>query len=204
MVAAVPSQIFDVFYVGDRMPLFAALCVLGALDNRSTKWTKLDWMSGSLLCAIAAGRIAAVAIGWHAEAPLYAEFQSVATRIPPGAMALEVMAGSGRHEESAPRCPIYGPLLLTLYRDRVPLFADPDQQPLLLTGKLALAQLRLDRVAPLSDEQVRDFNPYMNEAADAGYQYILICHKQRIIDSFRSRFRVKDETAHFALLEVAY
>jgi hypothetical protein len=204
MVAAVPSQIFDVFYVSDRMPLFAALCVLGALDNRSTKWTKLDWMSGSLLCAIAAGRIAAVAIGWHAETALYAEFQAVAAKIPPGAVTLEVMAGSGHHETTVLRCPVYGPLLVALHKDLTPLFADPDQQPLLLVGKLGQAQQRLDRITPLPDERVRDFNPYMTEAADAGYQYLLVCNRQLITKPFSSRFRLRSETAHFALLEPSY
>ncbi len=200
LVAAVPSQVFDAFYVSDRMPLFAALCILGAFSFSLLPWTGEIRAACAMLVVIALMRIAAVAGNWWVYNQDYREFQAVAAHIPPGSLTIPVMIGSGHHEFGIPRCEMYGTLLVPLYREFVPLFADPSQHPLILVGALGRAQDRLLRLMQQPDERTTDYNPYIKAAAAAGFDYLLACGTQRLLQPFPQNVDVIAHTPHFAVL----
>ncbi|MES2253764.1 MAG: hypothetical protein V4559_01840 [Pseudomonadota bacterium] len=200
LVALVPAQLLGTTYISDRMPIFGALCLIGALRVRQDQWVALDRVAAGLLIAVVFARLVAVTIQWQGYAGYYKEFRTVAAQIPPQSVALAVMVGSGHHETNVPRCEMFGPLLVSLYGHAVPLFSDPNQQPLVLTGQLAKARDALKRRAVLPSEQTKDYNPYMSLAQKAGYDTLLVCNRHLLTHPYSGEWRAIAETPHFAVL----
>ena len=202
LVAAVPSQMFGAFYISDRVPLFAALCLLGAVSFTAAQWTTWSRFACGALVAIVFVRIGAIAADWRGYARDYREFKSIAEKIPPGSMTLGVMVGSGHHETGVSRCEMYGPLLVTNYGQIGPTFDDANQHPLVLTGALKRANDSLARNARVTNEMTTDFNPYMTTAAASGYDHLLVCNPKMLTHPFPAGMNVIAETPRFALLRV--
>jgi len=201
LVAAVPSQMLGTTYISDRMPLFGALCLLIALAVAEGPWRAPDRAAAGLLVAVVAARLVAVTAQWQGYDGYLREFRTVAAAIPSRSVTLGVMVGSGHHETDVPRCEMFPPLLVSLYGHGVPLFADPNQQPLLLTGDLWKARDGLQMRAVLPSEMTRDYNPYMTLAGEAGYDVLLICNRHLLTHPYPPGFRLLAETPHFAALQ---
>ena len=191
-------KLFGVAYITDRMPLFAVLCLLGALSVRPSRWTFAGRAAVMLLAATVAVRLVAVAASYHAFGQGYQEFRSLAPMIPKGSMTVGVTVGNYFHETDVPRCEMYGPLLISQYGQVGPLFAYPDQQPLQLAGKLKQAQRALNAAFPL--EKINDYSLYSQTAASVGFDYMMVCNADLIARPFPSNVRVIAQTPHFALL----
>lgn len=202
LVAVTPSKMFGAFYISDRVPLFAALCLLGALSIVPMQWNRWTRVACGILVATVFVRIGAIAADWHGYGRDYREFQSVATKIPPGSMTLGVMVGSGHHEAGLPRCEMYGPLLVMNYGQIGPTFDDPNQHPLVLAGPLKKATDSLAFHARVTNEMTADFNPYMIAAADAGFDHLLVCNPGLLTHAFPAGMDVVARTPRFALLRV--
>ena len=201
LIAAVPSQFLGTSYISDRMPIFGALCLLGALSVRQGQWPVPDRAAAGLLIAVVAVRLIAVTIQWQGYDGYYREFRTVAARIPPRSVALGIIVGNGHHETNVPHCEMFAPLLVSLYGHAVPLFSDPNQQPLLLAGDLAKARDALQLTAVLPSEKTENYNPYMSLARQAGYGILLICNRHLLTHSYPSGWRTIAETQHFAVLQ---
>ncbi|MBN9544301.1 MAG: hypothetical protein J0I19_02430 [Alphaproteobacteria bacterium] len=201
LIAVVPSQFLGTSYISDRMPVFGALCLLGALSVRQGQWPALDRAAAGLLIVVAAARLIAVTVQWQGYDGYYKEFRTAAAQIPPRSVTLGVMVGSGHHETNVPRCEMFAPLLVSLYGHAVPLFSDPSQQPLLLTGNLAKARDGLRKLAVLPSEQTKDYNPYMSAARQAGYDVLFVCNRHLLTRPYSPDWRVVTETPHFAVLQ---
>ncbi len=107
LVVVVPPALFGVGYVADRMPLFLAMVLVGALavDAAAAR------PAVAVLAALVAVRLAAIALGWQAYAADYAGFRALAAHIPRGALVVDVMVGGQPRDSQAPRCAMYRPLL---------------------------------------------------------------------------------------------
>jgi len=202
LVAAVPSKMFGAYYISDRVPLFAALCLLAALSFTRGDWTRWTRIAAGALVAIVFVRIGAITVDWHGYSRDYREFQSVAAKIPPGSMTLGVMVGSGHHETGVPRCEMYGPLLVTNYGQIGPTFDDVNQHPLVLVGPLKKANDSLALNARVTNEKTEDFNPYMLTAAASGFDHLLVCNPGMLTHPFPAGMDVVAATPRFALLRV--
>jgi hypothetical protein len=201
MIAIVPSMAFGAWYISDRVPLFAALFLLSALSPSSIAWTGESRIACLMLGVIACIRIGVVAINWHGYGDRYAEFQSVAEKIPAGSRLMGVSVGAGHHETDIPRCQMYAHLAVTQYALAAPLFSDKSLHPLVLAGALKQADDRLRMLAPVPpDERTTDFNPYMTAAIAAGYQYLLVCNVQLLSHPLPENLVVVARTPNFALL----
>lgn len=200
LVGLCPPIMFGVDYVADRMPLFAALVLLGALSSHPAKWTKGIRLAYGILIMAVIARIGVTAIDWHGYTRSDQEFRSVAGKIPPGSLTLGIPIGSGHHEFDVPRCEMFGPLLVTQYGQINPLFATQGQHPLLVTGRLkkAMADLLID--APVPNEKTRDYNPYIIAAFSAGFDDLLICNAQLLTQPFPRNLAVVARTPQFVLL----
>jgi hypothetical protein len=202
LVAVMPSNMFSVFYISDRVPLFAALCLLCAVSFATARWTGWSRLACGALVAIVFVRIGAITADWRGYARDYREFKSVAEKIPPGSMTLGVMVGSGHHETGVPRCEMYGPLLVTNYGQIGPTFDDENQHPLVLTGALKRANDSLALNARIPTEMTTDFNPYLTAAAASGYDHLLVCNPGMLTHPFPAGMDVVARTPRFALLRV--
>jgi hypothetical protein len=200
LMAIVPSEIFHVFHISDRMPLFAALCLLGALSIRPAVWTRAGRIVCAMLAVTVVVRLGVVTLDWNSYNRIYREFEVVATRIPRGSLTIGIMGGSGHHETRVPRCEMYDPLLIIEYGQIGPLFADRNQQPLLLAGALGRAQDRLQSTMLIPNERTKDYNPYIIAAAAAGFDYLLVCNTQLLTRPFPTNLTLIAQTSHFALL----
>jgi hypothetical protein len=200
LVAAIPSQFLGTSYISDRMPLFAALCLLGALRVTEGPWRAVDRAACGVLVMIAFARIAAIAVQWNGYDGYYREFRTVAARVPPQSLVLEITVGSGHHETNVPRCEMFGPLLVSLFGHVVPLFSDRNQQSLLLTGSLQRARDALQRRAVLPSEKTKDYNPYMSLAGRSGYDVLLVCNRQLLTQPYPAGWKSIAESQHFAVL----
>ena len=201
LIAAVPSRMLGTSYISDRMPLFGALCLLIALGVKEGPWRARERAAAGILVAVVAARLVAVTMQWQGYDGYMREFRQVASAIPPRSVALGVMAGSGHHETDVPRCEMFPPLLASLYGHGVPLFSDPNQQPLLLAGELKKARDGLRMRAVLPSERTRDYNPYMTVAGKAGYDVLLICNRHLLTHPYPPGWRVLAQTPHFAALQ---
>ena len=196
-----PPIMFGVDYVADRMPLFAALVLLGALGLAPTPRDRTRAAVIGTLTAIVVLRLAVTAWDWHGYAAQFREYESVTADLPKGSLSIGVAVGSGHHESSVPRCEMYGPLLIARQNQIGPLFSTQGQHPLLVQGRVEPA-MNFFRGKPVPNETTRDYNPYLGLVADAGFDNVLICNTQLLSRPFPANFRVVRETPHFALLHV--
>jgi hypothetical protein len=199
-LAAIPlPTLFGVGYLADRLPLFAALSLLGALSVRAADWTFKSQAANGILIATVVLRLTVIAVSWHGYSQSYQEFRSIAAKIPPGSLTQPVMVGSGRHETNIPRCEMYGPLLVALYGQLSPLFAYEKQQPLRMIGPLNKAVAGFNS-SPVMPEEHVDYSRYMVAAASAGFNYLLVCNTQLLARPFPADLSLVTKTEHFALL----
>src|SRR5580698_569593 len=112
------------------------------------------------------------------------------------------MVGNGRHETNVPRCEMYGPLLVALYDQAAPLFADEKQQPLAMTGALRRA-VGEGRPLPVADPLHQDYDGMIRHAFDAGFDHVLVCNAQLLGGPYPASVEATARTAHFALLRKA-
>ena len=198
LLAAIPlPALFGVGYIAERMPLFAALCLLGSLCVSPVAWTRESRAVCALLIAAVFVRLIAIAASWHGYNQGYREFGAIAARIPPGSLTMPVMVGSGHHETKVPRCEMYGPLLIAQFGQIGPLFSDEKQQPLRLIGPLKRADDALQKGAAIPRD---DYNRQMTAAASAGFDYLLVCNTQLLKQPFPPGLEKIAATPRFALL----
>ena len=113
-------------------------------------------------------------------------------------MVMQVMVGAGDHETEVPRCEMYGPLLIAQYGQIGWMFADKDQHPLDLEGPLRKAVITLHKnfVSGGHDEYGR----YMTVAAQAGFEYMLVCNAHLLNETLPPSMTVMARTPNFVLL----
>lgn len=194
--------LFGVGYIADRVPLFAAFCLLAALMPGEKSWDGKSRVVALLLVLLVAVRLVATGWGWRDYAGSYQEFRTIASELPPGGMTQIVMVGNGRHETNVPRCEMYGPLLVALYGQAAPLFADEKQQPLAMTGRLRQA-VGEGRAQPVSDPMRQDYDGLIAHAFDGGFDHVLVCNAGLLGGPYPQGTEVVARTAQFALLRKA-
>ncbi|HXS06726.1 MAG TPA: hypothetical protein VN723_08060 [Rhizomicrobium sp.] len=194
--------LFGVGYIADRVPLFAALCFLAALTPGEKSWNGIGRGLALLLIAIVGLRLCAIAVGWLPYAQTYQEFRAIAAELPQGSLTQTVMVGNGRHETNVPRCEMYGPLLVALYGQAAPLFADEKQQPLAMTGRLRQA-VGEGRVQPVLDPRTQDYDGMIRRAFARGFDHVLVCNAGLLGGPYPRGVEVVARTPQFALLRAA-
>ena len=199
-----PAALFGVWYIVDRMPLFAGLCLLGALSFSAGPWTPQARAAGGVLAGVVVLRLIAVTASWQSYAGHYREFTTIAQKIPQGSLTMGVMVGAGHHETEVPRCEMYAPLLIAQHDQIAPLFAFQGQHPLLLTGALKEATERLERAERVPYANATDYGPYMTAAGAAGFEYLLVCNAHLLQRPVPANLDVVAQTPHFALLRTGH
>jgi len=203
LVALAPPAMFGVGYVADRMPLFLAFIVAGSLDVRAGLDAFGRFCLGLLLVAVAA-RLIFIGVAWRQYAAEFTQFREVAGRMAPGSLAAEVNVTRAVHVSASSRCEMYGPLMVVLYGQAAPLFADPTQQPLRIVGPLRQAGETAPSAAGVSDAEAPAFySGYIAAAAKAHrFRYLLICGAERLAEPLPDSAKVIGRTPRFTLLDL--
>ena len=201
LVVIMPPALFGVGYVADRMPLFLAMIVVGALKPR-LRGDALDIGAVAVLALVVAARLAAIAIGWQGYAADYAEFRAVAAQVPPGMLVDDVIVGGSHHDSDRPRCQMYRPLMVSLFGQIGPLFANETQQPLRLVGPLRKAVDALPGGFAWGNLRQGYYDDVIADSGRAGFRYLLICNAGLLTRPFPANSRVVTQTSSFTLLRL--
>lgn len=202
LVALFPiPTLFSVGHIADRTPLFAVLVLLGSLSVRAGAWIRNDRSMAVALVAIVLLRLGAVAWNWHSYGETYREFAEIARRIPAGHSVEPVMVNMGHHETDILRSEMFGPLLVPLYHQAVPLFSDERQQPLLLSGALRASAMHMPAQPLAEDGAKQDYENYMKRASAEGFDYLLICNADLLDQPLPANTIMIARTHHFTLLK---
>lgn len=203
LVVVTPPALFGVGYVADRMPLFLALVALAGL-RPNLRGDRMERIWIALLIILVAARIGYIALDWQKYRRDMAEFQAVASEVPPHSLVTGFTVSLRKHVSVAPRCEMYGPLMIALHNQAGPLFANATQQPLRLVGDLSQA-VKLPKARGLSDEQAPEhFARYIAAANAAGYyQYLIICQADRVRAPLPPGATVLKKTERFTLVRLA-
>jgi len=201
LLALIPiPPMFGMAFIADRLPMFAALLVIGALSVRREAWVGAERAALAVLIVTVAVRLAATAVSWHAYAGLYREYVSVTSQIGPRKITVPVMVGLGNHETKVPRTEMFGTLLVIQREQAVPLFADPNQQPLLMKGPLKKAADELETRPGGIGGIFLDPYRYVTAAAASGFDYMLVSNAQLLTRPLPPELPVVARTPHFILL----
>ena len=205
LMALVPiPPMFGMAFIADRLPLFAALVVIGGLCVRQGAWAGAERIAAAALIAIVCARLAAIAVSWHGYAQIYREYAAVASQIPPRKLTVPVNVGEGNHETKIPRSEMFGPLLIIQREQAGPLFADPNQQPLLLKGPLKAATDRLAARPGGRAGIYLDPYRYVMAAAASGFDYMLVANAQLLTRPLPPELPMVAHTSHFILLRAPH
>lgn len=201
LLASIPiPPMFGMAFIADRLPLFASLLLIGALCVRQGPWGGVERATLAVLIVTVLVRLAATAISWHGYADLYREYVAVTAHIGPRKLTVPVMVGLGNHETKVPRTEMFGPLLIIQREQAGPLFADPDQQPLLMKGPLKKAvgdlALRPGGIGGIFLDPYR----YVTAAAASGFDYMLVSNAHLLTRPLPPELPVVARTPHFILL----
>ena len=200
-LALIPlPPMFGMAFIADRLPLFAALILVSGLCVRPGPWAGAERIAFAGLIVTVFVRLAAIAVSWHGYAEIYREYVSVAAHIPPRKMTVPVNVGEGNHETKIPRSEMFGPLLILQHQQAGPLFADPNQQPLLWKGPLKAA---LDDLATRPGGRAGiylDPYRYVMAASASGFDYMLVSNAQLLKHPLPPQLPQVVRTKHFILL----
>jgi hypothetical protein len=199
LVAIMPPTLFGVGYIADRMPLFLAFLAVAALcvELRSER---LDRVCVAILTFLMVARIGFLGVSWHRNSGDFRDFKTIAGVIPKEQVVGFVDAANTLRLGSRPRCDMYGPLLVAVAHEATPLFAFATQQPIELSGRLAVAQRGLPPVD--ADRRKRGFAEQRIDDMIAGgkFDYVLVCDAYRLRRPFPANGRVVAAEGRFTLL----
>jgi len=199
LVLIVPPTLFGVGYVADRMPLYLAFIVVGALTQRRAN-DRLDLVCIAALVALVAVRTAYIGVEWQRYRGDATAFAKAADAIPKGSLVTFVHAENTRRLDPGPRCEMYGPLLVLAHGQAAPLFAFGSQQPIRLTGGLKAAAAGL----PSTNLETRT-GAFLNDRLDLlvqqhRFDYVVICDAEHLVRPLPAAGEVVARIGRFTVL----
>jgi hypothetical protein len=197
LIAIVPPTLFGVGYVSDRMPLFAAFLLLGALSIR-TQPVLADRLCIAVVGIVVATRIVAVDINWQAYRSDFADFQAVRTHLPPNSLVGYVNLANGGRMQPGRRCEMFGPLMVPIGRNATPIFAFSSQQPIALIGRLAEANRQMAK-APKEKGLKRDALRFQAMLQTGAFDYALVCASEKLDPAIRAQATLVAQKGRLAL-----
>lgn len=203
LVIVTPPALFGVGYVADRMPLFLALIIVASITPQLRR-DGFERICIAAILALTVIRIGYITYDWQKYRRDFAEFRAISEAIPPQSLVTGFSISLKEHVDTAPRCEMYGPLLIAIGGQAGPLFANATQQPLRLVGDLRKGADAMPRAGALSDlDAPTFFTRYINAAHAAGYyQYMLICKAERLQEPLPPGAAVVAKTNRFTLVRL--
>jgi hypothetical protein len=201
LVAVVPPTLFGVGYIADRMPLFLAFTVVGALvaDWRNERFDRICQVA---LVLLVIARLAVIGVGWHRYRDDFDSYLTATRAMPPGHVALFVNAARENRLDQRPRCEMFGPLMIPLRDEAAPLFAYGTQQPITLVGALKSAQegqptMTGPRPIRFQDDRIAEAVRLQR------FDYIVICDAERLTRPLPAGAQVVSHAGRFTVVKIA-
>jgi hypothetical protein len=206
LVLVMPNGLFGAGHLFERMPLLFALLFAASLQETGTGGAGLKLA----LLAVTLFRFAALDAGWSLYRQQYADFEQVTARLPAHAVLAPVFVfGKNPRDGLFPRCQMFPPLAVIEKRSATPLFADPNQQPLLLNPQLrALADIYRSETPAEHAALGLARLPYHYDdmldriLADHHASHILMCGGERLKRPLPANLRPIAAAGNLALYEV--
>lgn len=174
LVIVTPPALLGVGFIADRMPLFLALLVTGALVVRNPL-PRFDQACIAALVLLAVVKVAWIGVSWQGYRQDFAAFQRVAGAIPGRSIVGYVNGANLSRNDAGPRCNMYGPLLIPLHGQATDIFAFSTQQPIALAGRLDAAVKSAAR-ANAPDGRLADSETmFLKMQGDGLFDYVLTC-----------------------------
>ncbi len=166
-----PPSLFGVGKIADRIPLVSAMLLTAAI-GRGPVWHDATGRGRVILIGglvlIFTIRIMANMVGFSRYDDDFRDYVSVMQKAPPSAIIGPASPPEARDRTTAEmRCEMYPPLVVPLYGDPAPLFANPTQQPLALKGGLADQTERAKQASTSHDDPLTALQP--------GFRYYIAC-----------------------------
>ncbi len=201
LVAIVPPTLFGVGYIADRMPLFLAFTVVGALvaDGRKDRF---DRLCQAALVALVIARLAVIGVGWRQYSDDFDAYLTTTKALQPGRVVVYVSAARVNRLDARPRCEMFGPLMIPLRGEAAPLFAYGSQQPIRLSGALKSA---VDAQPTMTGPRPISFQDDLIAAAVRlqRFDYVLICDAERLTRPLPMGAQVVSHSGRFTLVKIA-
>jgi putative flippase GtrA len=174
LVIFTPPALLGVGFIADRMPLFLALLVTGSIVVRNPL-PRFDLACVAALVVLAAVKLTWIGVSWQGYRQDFAQYQRVASAIPGRSLVGYVNGANLSRNEVAPRCHMYGPLLIPLHGQATDIFAFSTQQPIALAGRLDAAVKSAAR-ANTPDGRLADAETmFLTMQEDGLFDYVLTC-----------------------------
>lgn len=174
LVVVTPPALLGVGFIADRMPLFLALLLTGVIVVRSPA-TRFDQACIAALVVLAMVKVAWIGVSWQGYRQDFAQFQRVADAIPSRSIVGYVNSANHSRDEAAPRCNMYGPLLIPLHGQATDIFAFSTQQPISLAGRLDAAVKSAVRANPPDGRLAEPETLFLKMQRDGLFDYVLTC-----------------------------
>lgn len=166
LLLVTPPELFGGAHLPERIPLLLlTLIAVSATFGPGT----LRSPAGLALCGLFALHCALAAFGWARDGRSYALYLDALKNNATGILATRYSPPGHDRRSGHPTCAPLSHLMLIANGTAVPTFADSTQQPIRLTGPLALAMART------KDQRDPDPKAALAALRDAGFDTIVIC-----------------------------
>lgn len=198
LVLFCPPTMFGVGYVADRMPLLLALLFIAGITARPAE-DRFETTLITAATALIALRLAAIALSFAPYAQDEADFNRVASTLPPSQLVETLWPNQGRLDPGR-RCQMFPPRLITNHHQITRLFANATQQPLQITGPLAAALNKATGRDYTSREHPDYHQNILKNALPAGFNALLICDPSRLTAPLPNTLKIAAASGRFMLL----
>lgn len=196
-----PPTLFNVGYVADRIPLLLML-FLGI----SIKVIKNRPFIAIFLIFTATIHSFATALYWNKSSALYDEFIHEVQSLP-SQKTITMIAGfkDDVRDDNFPRCHPLPHLAFLENEMFTSIFADQNQQPIVMRGSLAnisstLNLVKINRFEPTNSS----FQERLDAAIAQKFDYIILCGDNRLDLEYSDKTEVISSASYFKILRVVY
>lgn len=174
-----PPSLFGVGKIAERIPLVSAMLITAALGMEAHESRGRSVLVAGLALLLLV-RVGANMLGFSRYDSDFADFTAVMRQAPKAAIIGPASPPATRERNTdAMRCEMYPPLVVPLFGNPAPLFANASQQPLALKGALADQTARARQASTSHDDPLA--------AAEPGYHYYIACNYSTVqIPGFRT------------------
>jgi hypothetical protein len=201
LVIVTPPAMFGVGAIADRMPLFFAMLVVGAIRTEAPAM-RADTALMAGFAALVLVRLVATSLDWAGYARDNDDFATVTAALPQHVLTESIIVTTARGDDSRRRCQMFAPSLISEHGAAGRLFANEDQQPLRIIGPLAEAIKTAARPRHSAPYGERNTETDLAAAVRGGFPWLLTCDANYLADRLPPGAAVAATAGRFMLVRL--